>query len=367
LKTRFGWIARTLIVILAAGCGNGAETSRNQGPRPAAPVQVEEAEARDLTRRVIYTGSIEPVRVARMTSPAEGPIVECGVREGDRIRAGQRLVLVGRSTMAESGLEAAREELHRQAEDLNRVEQLVRSGSLPSEQVEISRAAKKRAEAQLAAAETGAADYKIRAPWAGVVSKVWISEGNYVAPRTPLVEIYDPASLRARFSVPEQEVRRLETGVAILVTLDAWPERRFTGRLERIYPQLEPTTRTVTVEAGLDADVQLLSGMFARVEVPVETVVDAVVIPGAALLSLPNGTLAVFVVQEERAFRRPVRVGLEAEGLVQILDGVAPGEGVIVRGQESLNDGSAIKVMGAKTVAAPGQAGPDQTEKTVRP
>lgn len=357
------WFMGAMIALPATGCGSRHDDSESPKSKPAAPVQVERSMVRDLTRSVVYTGSIEPVRVARMASPAEGPIVECVVREGDQVQADQRLVVLGRSHMAESGLEAARAELVLQAEDLARVEQLVKSGSLPAEQLEIGRAAVKRAEAQVAAGETGAADYEIRAPWEGVVSRVWISEGNYVAPRTPLVEIYDPGSLRARFAVPEQEVRHLKVGTSVSIRLDAWPEARLTGAIERIFPQLEPTTRTVTVEAGIASDMPLLSGLFARVEVPVQTAPSAVVIPASALLSLPDGGLVVFIAKADKAVRRLVEIGLEAGGSVQILAGVAEGEDVIVRGQENLKDGAAIRIMGSQPGTAAGQGSSVPEEK----
>ncbi|HRT04391.1 MAG TPA: efflux RND transporter periplasmic adaptor subunit [Kiritimatiellia bacterium] len=350
-----------------AGCGKKTEADSAAAPKPAAPVQVQKAEARDLTRSALYTGSVEPVTVARMASPAEGPIVECAVREGDAVRKNQRLVRVGRAGMVESSLEAAREEWKRQEADFKRVEQLVASGSLPGEQLEIARAALKRAEAQVAAAETGANDYDIHAPWAGIVSKVWVSEGNYVAPRAPLVEIYDPASLRVRFAVPEQDVRRLKTGIAVDVALDAWPDRKFAGTIERIYPQLDAATRTLTAEANLAAEEPLFSGLFARVAVPVETAAGAVVIPSGALLALPGGGAVVFVAQDEKASRRPVQTGLEAGGFVQILDGVAAGEAVIVRGQEGLKDGAPVKIMGPKKDGEPGKKAPAQAPEAAKP
>lgn len=356
-----------LATMLASGCGRRPEELAAPSQRPAVPVQVKMAEQRDLTRYATYTGSVEPITVARMASPAEGPIVDCAVREGDSVSKGQRLVKVGRSRMAESGLDAAREELKRQEADFKRVEHLVASGSLPGEQLEIARAALKRAEAQVAAAETGAGDYEIRAPWDGIVSKVWISEGNYVAPRAPLVELYDPASLRVRFSVPEKDVRELKLNVPVTVKLDAWPDRSFKGTIERIYPQLDPATRTLMVEARLEAEVPLLSGLFARVEVPIETAVGATVIPSGALLALPGGGTVVFVAQDEKAVRRPVKTGLEAGGYVQVLDGVAPGEEVIVRGQENLKDGAPIKIMGRKKDGEPGKGGSAPPKEATKP
>lgn len=357
MSRRIGCVWCLLTALLLAGCGRGGDAD-TRAAKPAAPVQVAKAEVRDLVRRTIFTGSVEPVRLARMASPAEGPIAECAVREGDRVSEGQRLVLVGRSGTAESGLAAAREELRRQEAEFNRVEQLVASGSLAGEQLDMARVALTRAQAQVVAAETGADDYEIRAPWDGVVSRVWVAEGNYVAPRTPLVEVYDPTSLHVRFSVPEQDVRRLKAGLPVGVTLDAWPGRAFKGTVERVYPQPDAATRTFTVEASLNADVQLLSGLFARVEVPVETAADAVVVPSGALLTLPSGATVVFVAQEEKALRRPVKTGLETGGLVEIKEGVAAGEDVIVRGQESLKDGAAIKIMGQGKGGSQEQKGP---------
>lgn len=346
MTTRGAWIGGALVALLAAGCGKKAESDA-AAQRPTPPVQVANAERRDLALVQTYTGSVEPVKVARMASPAEGPVVACAVREGDAVTNGQMLVKVGRSRIAESGLDAAREEFRRQESEFKRVERLVHSGALPGDQLDAARANLKRAEAQLAAMETGAGDYEIAAPWDGIVSKVWISEGNYVAPRAPLVELYDPASLVVRFSVPERRALSIAAGQTVAVTLDAYPGRKFMGRIVRVYPELDRGTRTVTAEAVLEGEARLLSGMFARVEVEVEKQSAAVVIPEAALVVLPNGETVVFVVEGEKAARRKVNTGLEAGGLVAIVSGVEPGELVVTCGQDALKDGAALKVMGA--------------------
>ncbi len=355
-----------LALLVLAGCGKKAEKTAK--PKPMALVQVAKVEQRDLSRTLAYTGSVEPVKVARMASPAEGPIVACSVREGDTVEKGQVLVRVGRSRIAETGLIAAREEQRRQESEFKRVEQLVKSGALPGDQLDTVRANLRRAEAQVAAMETGAADYAIEAPWTGVVSRVWISEGNYVAPRTPLVELYDPASLVVRLAVPEQQVLAVSADQAVGITLDAYPGKRFTGHITRVYPELEPTSRTVTAEAVLDANIRLLSGMFARVDVAVETVKDALVVPESALLVLPNGEAVVFVLNGEKAERRKVNSGLEADGFIVISsNGVAYGDTVVTRGNEALKDGAVVKIMGkgkaAKVPNGPADAKPAKSVK----
>jgi len=347
MKRHLGWLGCALAVLLTAGCGKKQGTGE-PAQKPMALVQVAKAEKRDLSKTLTYTGSVEPVKVARMASPAEGPIVECSVREGDPVKKGQILVKVGRSRIAETGLEAAREELRRQESEFKRVEQLVKSGSLAGEQLDAARSNLKRAEAQVAAMETGASDYEIEAPWDGVVSRVWISEGNYVSPRAPLVELYEPGSLIVRLSVPEQQALAIRPDQPVHVSLDAYPGRRFAGKVARVYPELERATRTLTAEAILSEDVRLLSGMFARVDVAVETVTNAVVVPESSLAVLPNGDVVAFVVDGDTAKRRKVETGMESGGAVAVRNGVAAGEMVVIRGNEALKDGAKVQVGGAK-------------------
>lgn len=342
-------------LLAATGCGKATPPSAQTDKKPTAPVRVAKAQKRDLSKVVTYTGSVEPVRVARMASPAEGPIVECSVREGDTVQAGQRLARVGRSRIADTALVAAQEDLRRLEAEFKRVEQLVKSGSLPGEQLDSARASLKRAEAQVAAMETGKADYDIASPWPGIVSEVWIAEGDYVAPRAPLVAIFDPASLLVRFSVPERDLPSIQTGLKVQVTLDAYPGRVIPAEIVRVFPGLDPATRTVTIEAELREEARLWRGLFARVTIPLRTLKDAVVAPDGALLVLPNGEAVMFVVADGKATLRKVRVALEAGGWLAVESGIAEGDMLVIRGHESLKDGAPVQVMDPSAKPGPGK------------
>ena len=100
--------------------------------------------------------------------------------------------------------------------------------------------------------------------------------------------------------------------------------------------------RTRTVEAEITHPPGLLPGMFARVTLALETANDASVVPGEAVVVAPNGQRLVFVAENGRAVQRRVVVGIEADGLVQLLEGVKVGEKVIVVGNENLKDGAAV-------------------------
>ena len=301
---------------------------------------------RDLTLNATYTGSVEPIRVACLASPAEGPLVVCNVSEGDYVATRDLVAPVGRSRTAEAALSAAREELQRRQADFTRVERLVASGALPGESLDSARSGLKQAEAQMAAMETGHDDYAITAQSSGIVSKVWTSTGDYVAPRTPLVELFDPDTLVVRFSLPERTLPAVTTGMVVTVTLDAYPDRTFNATISRLFPTLDPATRTATAEATLTEEVRLWRGLFARITLPIRSVTATPILPHEALLILPDKSEVVYVVKEQQVELRPVTIALDNGTHLAVAEGVKAGESVVVRGHETLRSGLTVRLAG---------------------
>ena len=100
------------------------------------------------------------------------------------------------------------------------------------------------------------------------------------------------------------------------------------------------------MEVKLDYPIALIPGMFARLKLPLQTVADAVVVPGEAVLVLPSGEKVAFILKDGKAQRRMLQTGLEAGGQVQIISGLQPGEKVVVAGNEKLKDGMEVKAQG---------------------
>jgi len=335
-------VAGAILIVSREAVKDDSTATKKEGSSPLVVVEV--AKRQDISRAVDLTGSIVATKVARMASPAEGPIVHCEVREGDRVKRGAIVVRVGRRQAAEAAVAAARQELKKQAEELGRIRQLVENGAIAAEQLDAAEANYKKAEAQLAAAEVGTTDYEITAPWDGIVSKVSIAEGNYVAPRAELIEIFDPQSLALRFAVAEEDAARIQIGTPLQVSLDAFPGKSFEANISRLYGELDPTTRTRLVEAKLKDGPELAPGMFARVRLVLDTARDATVVPLSAILVQPGGEAIAFVVENGKAFRRNVVTGIEQEHEVQVLEGIAPGETVVVAGNEALKNDITVRL-----------------------
>jgi biotin carboxyl carrier protein len=261
--------------------------------------------------------------------------------------------------------------------DLDRVRALVESGSLPGETAEKARVDHTRCATQLEGAKEHLAMLRagptvtevavaqtlvneatarlalvqakldecvLHAPFAGVITSVLVRPGDLVTPRTPLLEIMDPASLVVRFSVPETHISNMREDAKAVVRLDAYPGKTFQAAISRIYPELARNTRTCLAEAKVLDPAVLMPGQFARVSVELRTVEDAVVVPDKAVLSTAQGDMVVFVVNDGKAIRKKVKVGLEEKEKIQIADGIQAGEMVIFTGNEKLKNGMPVKL-----------------------
>ena len=322
-----------------------AQTATNgKAGEKAAAVKVETLKKAPLVLTLPLTGAVEAGRIAQLASPAEGPVLKVQVREGDLVTRGQVLLNLGRTDGANALVSSLNEDLKKEEDNLSRTRRLVESGALAAEQLDLATANAVRVRAQLIKAQEGSRDYAVAAPWAGVVSKMKVRDGDFVAPRAPLAEIYDPQSLIVRLSVPEQAAAAIAQGTKVSVGLDAYPEKHFSGRVVRLYPYLDPRTRTRIVEVSLVDSLKLLPGMFARVDLEQSTIPDAITVPVYSLLSAPGGEFAAFVMEDGKAVRRKVKTGIEVDGRVRVVSGLEAGDKLIVAGHEKLKNGASVKL-----------------------
>jgi len=345
-----GIVMLLIVVAVATWKYSGQTKPTEKAPAKTLPsVSVAVATTGSISRTIELDGTVEAEKIARMSSPAEGPIIGCGnpVREGDRVRKDQPIVCIGRDKTINAQLAAIKSDLTREKGELDRVKILVENGAIPGDQLEIAQARYENIKAQKARIEESRSDYVITAPWGGIVSKVMVVEGDFVPPRTPLVEIFDPASLVVRFAIPESESQNVHigNGHSISITLDAYPGKIFPGRIIRIYPKLDPSTRTRLIEALLPKDIPMTPGLFARIKMKVETHDNVVVVPTQAIIVNVKGERTAFIIQEGKALSRQVSTGIEADGLIEITKGIKPGEQVVIAGNEKLRDAMAVKVV----------------------
>ncbi len=392
------------------GCGEKGG-SQEAGPGKRMPtVSVAAVRTEPISRLLQLTGEAVAVESIVIAAMVDGPISYCPWREGDRIeQAGQKLIEISREVYevevkaAEAALGVAQAKLNdlragtrpeeiakareavRQLEestafgrsDLDRITQLVESGSIPAEALDRSRvdyvgeqaklgaaqrqlemleagytqtaiavqeAVVKEASAKLDLARARFSECSILAPFAGTITRVHVRPGDMAAIKAPLLELADLSSLVIRSAVPEAHASAVREGMTGSVSLDSLLDQTFSAKVVRVYPELDRRMRTRTIELALDEAATLAPGMFARIQLVLESTADAVTIPQQAVGLSPRGVRIAHVVIDGKAVIRNIETGIEASGRVQVLEGLQPGEQVVTAGQERLRDGMQVHV-----------------------
>ena len=207
-------------------------------------------------------------------------------------------------------------------------------------------------EAALKAAEVRLSYTRIRAEWeAGdkkrVVGERFVDEGGMLKANEPIVSILDINLLEAVIHVIERDYRHVHVGQEAVITTDAFPDRRFTGRVTRVAPLLKETSRQAQIEIEIaNRDLLLKPGMFVRVEIELDRRDDATVVPVGALCRR-NGKQGVFVAYagERKARFVPLKIGIVDQTWAEVAAPRLSGW-VVTLGQHLLGDNSDISVPG---------------------
>jgi RND family efflux transporter MFP subunit len=207
----------------------------------------------------------------------------------------------------------------------------------------------------------------VTTPRAGVVVEKTASVGDMAVPKTPLLTLADTARRLIRAGVSDREASRLRPGLPVRARFDALPGQTWDLQIIRVYPAADVQTRLIPVEIGLPgAGCAFRLGLLARLELVLQRVEDTIVIPTEALVVKPGGKTVVFVVEGNRARLKPVQTGLEEKDRVEIVSGLAPGEKLVVQGQELLKDGASVKVKPPPTPPKKGTAAPPPQSSRIR-
>jgi RND family efflux transporter MFP subunit len=258
---------------------------------------------------------------------------------------------------AESAFEIAKREFERTSSlrkrdiasdsefDAARQNQLAKQAQLKVADAHVARAASSLETAKIHLGYT-----KVTAGWTGgdehrIVAERFVDEGQTVAANAPLISIVEIDPIVGIFFVTEVDYAHLETGQAVSLTTDAYPERRFSGRIDRIAPIFQKSTRQARVEMTIDNPRhQLKPGMFIRASVVLDRVSDAIIVPEQALTQR-NDRNGVFVLKEDgqSVAWREVQVGIREGERVQVKGNHLSGR-VVTLGLQQLDDGSLIRI-----------------------
>lgn len=326
-----------------------AAGARQGGGAAAAPVGVEVARAAAVAMadEVQAVGTLRANESVVVRPEIAGRIVSIGFSDGDRVSRGALLVSLDASVLAAQA-EQARAELGLAQTSYERTRDLAGRQFVSGSALDQAAATLKVQQARLALAEAQLDKTRIRAPFGGVLGLRNVSVGEVVRDGAELVTLEDVSSMKVDLRLPERFLGQLRPGQSISVEVDAFPGRSFVATLDALDAQVDANGRSVLARGVLaNPDGALRSGMFAKARIVLREKPQATVVPEAAILPV-GGESFVFRVEDGKALRTAVRTGLRRDGRVEILDGVRPGDTVVVAGQQRLTrDAMAVRVVDA--------------------
>jgi len=333
------------VVALGAGCKKAPEKASAAAPGAAPPaIAVEVAIARrdTVTDAIAATGQIEAVQSIELRPDVEGRILEILFREGSEVGKGTPLF---RIDDAELQAEVARAEADRDlaTQSLQRTRDLVAQRASSQADLERAEAMARSSDASLALLKVRLDRTVVRAPFGGVVGQRFVSLGDYVNSDTRLVSLQTVTPQRASFQVPERYADQLKLGQRVSFRVAALPGRDFSGKVDFVDPMVKLPGRTIMVKAVVpNPRRELQSGMFIEARLATDVRPNAVVIPEDAVLPLQGATF-VWVINNGKATRRQVELGVRTPGFVEVKNGVESNDQVVVGGQERLAEGAPVQ------------------------
>ena len=354
------WFVLLFLVLFACGeeeaqqaGGQGGRAGRaGRGGAAAAPVKVEAVQRGDISAYILKNTTLEAERWIDVRARRSGQVIALLKEEGDPVRAGTILARLDADAAQISV--AQREISYREAKQRYEREDALFQRNLGSKQTyESAKTQFESSKAQLDQAKLDLSYTAIRAPIEGIMTLRNIEVGNMVTNNQVVASVakFDP--LLARIQVTEKDFGKITVGQTARITVEAAPEREFTGTVKMISPVVDPESGTVkvTVEIPRVDESLLRPGMFASVYIITETRRNTLVVSKKALVLEGEGN-QVFTFETDpetgrgQAQRKRIEIGFTDSDRLEILDGLSQGEQVITVGQEGLRPGSPVRLVG---------------------
>ncbi len=361
------------------GDSSGPASRSGRTQAVPAPVEVAAVERGSIERQRAFTGTLEARAEFVVAPKVSGRIEEIDVDLADTVTRGQLVAKLdddefvqavaqvqADSAVAKANLAEARSLLEIAERELKRIDRLSQRGVASESQkdtakadqlakqahVQVTRAQLTRAEAELESARIRLGYTQISANWRGgtdqrVVAERYVDEGETVSANAPLLRIVEIDPITAVFFVTERDYALLQPEQTALLRTDAFPRETFKGRIVRIAPVFQESTRQARVEVWLDnPGLRLKPGMFVRATVVLDRVAETTIVPEQALVRR-NGRDGVFVLEPDQksVAWREVAVGIRQGSRVQV-EGEGLGTHVVMLGQQLLDNGSLVSVEG---------------------
>ncbi|MGH9310555.1 MAG: efflux RND transporter periplasmic adaptor subunit [Vicinamibacterales bacterium] len=381
----------------ASASAAGGRGGRFGGPRAPMPVEFATVDRNSLTEQVLVVGNLIGAATVEVVPKVGGRLQSVNVKLGDTVRRGQILAKIEdleiqqQVRQAEASFQVSQATIRQREADLklaksnlDRNKSLLDRQLLPVQtyedtdaryqaalaQLDLAKAQFEQASSRLAELKITLGNTSIPSPVDGFVGKRFLDPGSFAGTNTPVASVVDIRTVRLVANLVEKDASRVEAGTPGQVEVDAFPGETFSGKVSRVAPVFDPATRTAEMEIEVaNPGFRLKPGMYARVNLTVDTRQDALTVPRNAIVDL-EGKTGVFVAEPPGAAQDgpsrgagaapggraggaqsapalvakflPVEIGIRSGDHVEVLRGLREGSRVITVGAGALRDGDKV-------------------------
>ena len=328
-------------VLSVAACGNsGKEKSAKTEVVDETPkVQVASAVVRDVDQTEVYTSTVQAFVKNNIAPQSGGRISKIYVEVGDFVKKGQVVAEMDKTQLAQIELQMKNNEI-----EYNRLKGLFDAGGLSQSDLDAIEMAYKVSKTNY---ENLLENSVLVSPIDGVISARNYDAGDMYTMSQPLYTVEQIVPVKMLVAISEIDYTKVKKGDAVSIVADAIPGKTFAGKVNRIYPTIDPMTRTFTAEVVVENNYKTLRpGMFVRTTVNFGTR-QSVIIPDIAVVKQSgSGDRFVYVVESDNTVSfKPVKLGRRINNEFEVLEGLKEGETVVTGGQVKLKAGVKVEVV----------------------
>lgn len=339
MKTIIRTLFASSAVLMMLGCSSGTENAADKTVENEVPsVSITQAVKRNVDHTHTYTSTVQPYIKNNIAPQSMNRISKINVEIGDFVTKGQVLAEMDQIQLRQAELQMKNYET-----EYNRLQELFDAGGLSQSDLDAIELAYNVSKTSY---ENLLENSVLTSPISGIVTARNYDAGDMYGMTLPLFTVEQIVPVKLLIGVSETDYSKIRKGAPVSITVDALPGKTFTGKVNRVYPSIDPMTRTVTVETVVNnSDKVLRPGMFARVTLNFETV-ESIIIPDTAVIKQTgSGERFVYILNPDNTVTyKKVELGLRLDNEYEVLSGVAEGDKVVTGGQIRLKDGIKVTI-----------------------
>ena len=343
-----------LVIILAAfvSCNQQGTT---ESADLAVPVSVEDIRLQSIQQFVSTTGTISATASVVLNSEMAGeyflqnnPATGRPFKLGDRVNRGQTIIRFENEEYKNNlALEAVKLNLEISEQEFEKQKSLYEKGGVTLRELRNSEVSKTNAQYSYENTQIQLTKMNIKAPFTGVIVELpFYTNGTRVANGSQMATIMSYNEMFMNMNLPEKNISEIKLGQEVLVTNYTLPEDTLYGKITEISPAISTETRTFAGKIEIsNPELKLRPGMFVKADVITDQKDSTIVIPKDIIMTGGRGKYVFVVGRNAAADDRWITTGIENQNFVEVVEGLAPNDRLIVRGYETLRDNSKVKII----------------------